>query len=51
MKEITVDPTMVKDYIPFLIGGYDEDVRKNLSYTTNETFLGAMYEEKSLDLE
>ncbi|PAV65073.1 hypothetical protein WR25_20191 [Diploscapter pachys] len=51
VKEITVDPTMVKDYIPFLIGGYDEDVRKNLSYTTNETFLGAMYEDKSLDLE
>ena len=42
---------MVKDYIPFLIGGYDEDVRKSLSYTTSETFLGAMYEEKSLDLE
>uniref|UniRef100_A0A1I7X7R3 Amiloride-sensitive sodium channel n=1 Tax=Heterorhabditis bacteriophora TaxID=37862 RepID=A0A1I7X7R3_HETBA len=51
VDEFTLDPSMVKDIIPFLIGGYPEDVRLSLSWTKEEMFLWAAYEDRKLNLE
>ncbi|PAV55928.1 hypothetical protein WR25_06045 [Diploscapter pachys] len=50
IEDITYDPTLTRDYIPFLIGGYTDEVRKGLGYTAEETFYGASYEDKTFDI-
>ncbi|PAV59467.1 hypothetical protein WR25_13570 [Diploscapter pachys] len=50
IEDVTYDPTLTRDYIPFLIGGYPDEIRKDLSYTKEETFYGASYEDKGLDI-
>ncbi|CAP26454.2 Protein CBG05891 [Caenorhabditis briggsae] len=32
-QELTNDPTLVRDIVPFLIGGYSQEVRESLSWT------------------
>ncbi|PAV74751.1 hypothetical protein WR25_15352 [Diploscapter pachys] len=50
IEDVTYDPTLTRDYIPFLIGGYPDEMRKDLSYTKEETFYGASYEDKGLNI-
>ena len=50
IEDVTYDPTLTRDYIPFLIGGYPDEVRKGLSYTKEETFYDASYEDKALNI-
>ncbi|CAI5447731.1 unnamed protein product [Caenorhabditis angaria] len=51
VEELTNDPTLVRDIVPFLIGGYSEEVRKSLSYTAADMFLWVAYEDQLIDLD
>lgn len=49
-QELTNDPTLVRDIVPFLIGGYSLEVRTSLSWTAADMFLWVAYEQQLIDL-
>ncbi|CAD6198104.1 unnamed protein product [Caenorhabditis auriculariae] len=49
-NQLTSDPTLVRDIIPFLIGGYSLETRMNLSWSLEDLFVWVAYEEKIVNL-
>ncbi|CAB3409626.1 unnamed protein product [Caenorhabditis bovis] len=50
VEELTNDPTLVRDIVPFLIGGYSEETRISLSWSAEDMFLWVAYEKELIDV-